>query len=82
MERLRIALLAVAALCCAAVPPACAEVILHAFERKYEDVSRNASAIKDARDSAVLVAPPLKSKRGTNSVGTGPIATASMRPIP
>lgn len=40
-----------------------ADVILHAFEWKYEEIGRNAQAIADAGYKAVLVAPPLKSER-------------------
>ena len=43
--------------------PASADVILHAFDWKYEAVAQNAQAIADAGYRAVLVSPPLKSER-------------------
>ncbi|MCW5977866.1 MAG: hypothetical protein KIT09_07300 [Bryobacteraceae bacterium] len=55
--------LALALLSFGAAPPASAEVILHAFGWKYEDVGLNAQAIADAGYKAVLVSPPLKSER-------------------
>lgn len=50
-------------LVCVAAAPAAADVILHAFEWKYEDIARNAPAIAAAGYRAVLVAPPMKSER-------------------
>lgn len=46
--------------------PASADVILHAFDWKYEDIERNAEAIAAAGYRAVLVAPPLKSERSAD----------------
>jgi alpha-amylase len=43
--------------------PASAEVILHAFDWSYGDVTRRAAAIAAAGYRSVLVAPPLKSER-------------------
>jgi len=52
-----------ALLACGAALPAPADVILHAFDWKYEEVGRNAQAIADVGYRSVLVAPPLKSER-------------------
>ncbi|MEP7366226.1 MAG: alpha-amylase family protein [Acidobacteriota bacterium] len=55
--------LALVVLSLTAVLPTPAEVILHAFDWKYNDIGQNAQAIADAGYRAVLVAPPLKSER-------------------
>jgi alpha-amylase len=60
--RLRDALLALA-LCLAAPGAARADVILHAFDWKYSEITAAASRIAAAGYKAVLVAPPLKTPR-------------------
>lgn len=63
LSRVRDALL-VLGLCLAATGAARADVILHAFDWKYPEITAAADRIAAAGYKAVLVAPPLKTPRG------------------